>query len=414
MANANRAKFLVFVLSMALIGGFVLPIGVYEVRNTVTNQSSIGFFAFPLKSSTGSSTLTPTTYPAYIPIQIWKAYQYTSNGNYNSSYGKGEIIAIIDAYGSPTIVNDVNYFDNYFGLPKINLTVVQPFGKVSKNGGWALETSLDVEWAHAMAPAASIVLIETPSASNTYLINDAINYAVNVTHANVVSMSWGEAESDLTSSQLAQYDSVFHYAATHGVILVAASGDNGANDSTSSPTVDYPSADPNVVGAGGTTLILKNLSSTTATYSSEYAWNSSGGGISTYFPEPSYQSNAGISLSGRGVPDVSYDANPNTGVWIYDTTPYQGIDGWGEVGGTSAAAPQWAAIFADAQSIHGFTNINGQNVHNLLYSIYSSSSYSSAFHDITVGYNGWYYAGPGYDEVTGIGSPVVYELLNLL
>jgi len=399
---------------MVLIGGFVLPIGVYEFRNTVTNQSSIGFFAFPLKSSTGSSTLTPTTYPAYIPIQIWKAYQYTSNGNYNSSYGKGEIIAIIDAYGSPTIVNDVNYFDNYFGLPKINLTVVQPFGKVSKNGGWALETSLDVEWAHAMAPAASIVLIETPSASNTYLINDAINYAVNVTHANVVSTSWGEAESALTSSQLAQYISVFHYAATHGVILVGASGDNGANDSTSSPTVDYPSADPNVVGAGGTTLILKGLSSTTATYSSEYARNSSGGGISTYFPEPSYQSNAGISLSGRGVPGVSYDANPNTGVWIYDTTPYQGINGWGVVGGTSAAASQWAAIFADAQSIHGFTNINGQNVHNLLYSIYSSSSYSSAFHDITVGYNGCYYAGPGYDEVTGIGSPVVYELLNLL
>jgi len=170
--------------------------------------------------------------------------------------------------------------------------------------------------------------------------------------------------------------------------LVGASGDNGANDSTSSPTVDYLSADPNVVGAGGTTLILKDLSSTTATYSSEYAWNSSGGGIGTYFREPSYQSNAGISLSGRGVPDVSYDAYPNTGVWIYDTTPYQGINGWGEVGGTSAAAPQWSSIFADAQSIHGFTNISGQNVHNLLNSIYSSSSYSSALHDIAVGYNG--------------------------
>jgi len=195
----------------------------------------------------------------------------------------------------------------------------------------------------------------------------------------------GEAESDLTSSQLAQYDSIFHYAATHGVILAGASGDNGANGSTSSPTMDYPSADPNLVGAGGTTSILKDLSSTTATYGNEYAWNSSGDEISTYFPEQSYQSNAGISLSGIGVPDVFYYANSNTGVWIYDTAPYQGIDGWGEVSGTSAAAPQWAAIFADAQSIHGFTNINGQNVHNLLYSIYSSSSYSSAFHDITVG-----------------------------
>jgi len=153
--------------------------------------------------------------------------------------------------------------------------------------GAALETSSDVEWAYAMAPAASIVLIDTPSASNTYLLNDAVNYVVNVTHANFVSMSWGEAESALTSSQLPQNDSVFHYAATHGVILVSASGDNGANDSTSSPTVDYPSVGPDLVGAGGNTLILKNLSSTTATYSSEYAWNSSGGGISTYIHEPS-------------------------------------------------------------------------------------------------------------------------------
>mgnify|MGYP001626171500 FL=1 len=360
------------------------------------------------------STNTPTTYPGYIPIQIWKSYQYTSNGTYMASYGKGITIAIIDAYGSPTIVNDVNYFDNYFNLPRINLTVLTPFGKVSKNGGWAMETSLDVEWAHAMAPGANIVLIETPSASNTYLINDAINYAVNHTHANIVSMSWGEAESLLTGSQLASYDSVFKYAAEHGVILVSASGDNGANDGTSSPTVDYPSADPYVVGAGGTTLNLADLSSTNAVYSSEYAWNDSGGGISSYFPEPSYQVNAGISISGRGVPDVSYDANPNTGVWIYDTTPYQGINGWGVVGGTSAAAPQWAAIFADIQSLKGTSIINGQNVHTLLYNIYSSSNYNIAFHDITYGYNGYYYATSGYDEVTGIGSPVVYQLINII
>ncbi len=392
-------------LSYAMVFGVVIENGV-----KTSDPQAIPFIEILGKASRTSATL---TYPSYIPIQIWKSYSYTLNGTYMSSYGKGETIAIIDAYGSPTITSDVNYFDSYFGLPAINLTVVAPFGKVSKNGGWALETSLDVEWAHAMAPAANIVLIETPSASNTYLINDAINYAVNVTHANIISMSWGEAESGLTASELASYDSVFNYASSHGVILVAASGDNGANDSTSSPTVDYPAGDPNVVAAGGTTLILNNLSSSTASYASEYAWNSSGGGISAYFPEPSYQVNAGISLSGRGVPDVSYDANPNTGFWIYDTTPYQGIDGWGQVGGTSAASPQWAAIFADAQSLDGSASINGQNVHTLLYSIYASSNYANAFHDITIGYNGYYYAGPGYDEVTGIGSPVVYELITL-
>jgi kumamolisin len=264
-----------------------------------------------------------------------------------------------------------------------------------------------------MAPAAKIVLIETPSASNTYLINDAVNYAYNTTHANIISMSWGEAQSDLTSAELAQYSSIFSYVASHGVIPVAASGDNGASDGTSSITVNYPSTDPSVVSAGGTSLVLNNPTSTGASYGSEYAWNSSGGGISTYFPEPSYQSGAGISASGRASPDVSYDANPNTGVWVYDTTAYEGSSGWIQVGGTSAAAPQWSAIFADIQSIDGTSAINGANVHQILYSIYSSSDHGTAFHDITVGYNGYYYAGPGYDEVTGIGSPIVYELISL-
>ncbi|MGC8546869.1 MAG: S53 family peptidase [Thermoplasmata archaeon] len=412
MSSKLIPKILTIGLATIMLLSFVLVMD----NSVTTDIKSLNNQAFPLFEILGktSKVNNPSSYPAYTPIQIWKAYNYTSSGIYSSSYGKGETIAIIDAYGSPTISSDVNYFDNYFGLPSVNLTIVTPFGKVSKNGGWAMETSLDVEWSHAMAPAAHIVLIETPSASNTYLINDAVNYAVNVTHANIISMSWGEAESSLSSSDLSTYDSIFSYAEHHGVILVAASGDNGANDSTTSPTVDFPSADPNVVGAGGTTLNMKNLSSTTGSYSSEYAWNSSGGGISAYFPEPSYQASAGISISGRGVPDVSYDANPNTGFWIYDTTPYQGINGWGEVGGTSAAAPQWAAIFADSQYIDGYNSINGQNVHNLIYSIYSSSNYLLAFHDITIGYNGYYYAGTGYDEVTGIGSPIVYELIPLL
>ena len=284
-------KQLVLLISFGMIvafSGLVIPAvasGNYQSPVLYSAHGVTMFIMGPDKKGGGSSSA-PTTYPGYIPIQIWDGYQYTSNGAYNTNYGSGETIAVIDAYGSPSISSDVKTFDSAFGLPAINLQIVQPFGKVSRNSGWALETSLDVEWAHAMAPAAKIVLIETPSASNTYLINDAVNYAYNTTHANIISMSWGEAQSDLTSAELAQYSSIFSYVASHGVIPVAASGDNGASDGTSSITVNYPSTDPSVVSAGGTSLVLNNPTSTGASYGSEYAWNSSGGGISTYFPEP--------------------------------------------------------------------------------------------------------------------------------
>ncbi|MDH2905082.1 MAG: S53 family peptidase [Methanomassiliicoccales archaeon] len=364
----------------------------------------------PGGGSGGPAPSGPTSYPAYTPGQIFHAYNYSATYN-----GAGETIAIIDAYGSPSIQNDVKVFDTQFNLPAIKLTVLTPFGKVGRNSGWALETSLDVEWSHAMAPSASILLIEAPSASTTYLITDSINYIVNHTNANVVSMSWGAAESGLTASELSQYSATFAYAASHGVILVAASGDSGANDGTTSPTVNYPASDPSVVGAGGTTLLLTGITATSATYSSEYAWNSSGGGISNYFPEPSYQSAAHINASGRAVPDVSYDANPNTGFWIYDSTSYEGLKGWIQVGGTSASSPQWAAIFTEVQQYKSSKTFNGTNVLSSLYTVYSiSAEYASAFHDITVGYNGAYSAGAGYDEVTGIGSPNVGALIEYL
>lgn len=353
----------------------------------------------------GSSPTAPTSYPPYSPAQIRSAY------GYNSAYsGSGETIAIIDAYGSPSIQSDLNYFDSAYGLPAITVQIVKLGGHISKNAGWALETSLDVEYAHAMAPGAKIVLLETSSASSSALITTAVNYAYNTTHANVVSMSWGLAESSMTASQLKAYDSTFQYVAEHGVILVAASGDSGANDGTSAPTVNFPATSPYVVGVGGTTLKV-SVSGGVTTYQ-RTAWNSSGGGVSNYFSEPSYQSSAGIALSGRGVPDVSYDANPNTGVWIYDTTTYEGLSGWIGVGGTSAGAPQWSAILAEAQQLN--PSLNGANVLSALYSVYGSSSYSSAFHDITSGYNGAYYATAGYDEVTGLGSPDVANLLPLL
>lgn len=364
----------------------------------------------------GSTCPTGTPSPgagsvAYSPAQVQSAY------GYSSATGSGETIAIIDAYGSSSLSSDLACFDKTFSLPAPTLSIVQPFGSPhGSNSGWGLETSLDVEWAHAMAPAASILLIVTPSASLTYLINKAIPYATQ--HgANVVSMSWGAAESSLGCTTESSEASYFSSAVGAGTLLVAASGDSGANDGTSSPTVDYPSADPSVVGAGGTSL------TTTGTYawSAEVAWNdasgATGGGVSTCFPEPTYQSSHGIQVTtssgsstpgGRAVPDVAYDASPYTGYWVYDTSGYSG---WVQVGGTSAASPQWAAIFADTlSSPSATTSLSASNVHGLLYSLLGTSN----VHDVTSGNNGAYYAGTGYDSCTGVGSPVEASVVSAL
>jgi subtilase family serine protease len=364
-------------------------------------------------SSSGScpTSLPSATGVSYTPSELQKAYSYSSS---SSATGSGETIAIIDAYGSPTISSDLACFDKMFGLPSPTLTVVHPFGTISgSNSGWALETALDVEWAHAMAPAASILLIETPSASLTYLINDAIPYAVS-NGASVISMSWGAAENSASCSTWTGETSVFEKAASAGAILLAASGDDGGKDGTSSATVNYPAADPYVVGVGGTTLSVTSAGA----YSSETVWNdragASGGGVSACFSEPSYQSSASIKVTkssgaatpkGRAVPDISYDADPYTGVWVYDTTGYSG---WVQVGGTSAASPQWAAIFADALSYGD--SVTGGTVHGLLYGLLGSSS----VHDVTSGNNGVYDASSGYDACTGVGTPAESAVLAAL
>ncbi len=347
-------------------------------------------------SGSCTSTLPTPNGVAYTPSEIQTAYHYNT-----AAKGTGQTIAIIDAYGDSSISSDLACFDQVMNLPAPpSLTVTAIGGKIhGSNSGWAMETALDVEYAHAMAPGANLLLLETPSASLTYLINDAVPYAAG--HANVISMSWGSAESSLGCSTEAAESSYFTNAAGLGAILVGASGDGGANDGTSSPTVDYPAADPSVVGAGGTDL------TTTSSYawSGETVWNdasgATGGGVSTCFSEPSYQSSVGVQITtasgsttpaGRAVPDVAYDASPYTGFWVW-------VGGkWNQVGGTSDAAPQWAGIFADARSAG--VSVDGSNVHSAIYGLPSS-----ALHDITVGNNGHYYASAGYDACTGVGSP---------
>jgi subtilase family serine protease len=237
---------------------------------------------------------------------------------------------------------------------------------------------LDVEWAHAIAPYATILLVEAKSADSNDLIS-AIQYAASQSGVVAVSMSWGTPEFLGENS----YDSLF--TSSYGAAFFASSGDNGSG-------VIWPACSPNVVAVGGTTL---NLASN-GTVISETAWSESGGGVSVYEPMPVYQTSYGLNYSGRAVPDVSYDADPSTGVSVcYNSN-------WYVFGGTSVGAPQWAAIYALSLSA---TNAN-------LY-FDAKYAYSSCFRDITSGSNGNYAAGPGYDLVTGLGSPLTDDFSPL-
>jgi len=347
----------------------------------------------------GNATSGPT---GLSPAQARHAYGFDQITN----QGKGQIIGIVDAYDDPNIESDLGVFNNAFGLAacttsngcfkKVYASGVKP----STSAGWSLEISLDVEWAHAIAPQAKIVLVEAASSSFTDLLN-AVDVAALQQGASVVSMSWGGGESSSETS----YD--IHFTVP-GVTFTASSGDSGSG-------VEYPAASPNVVAVGGTTLKSSN-----GTYGSETAWSGSGGGLSAYEAEPGYQSSYAIpndTTGKRGVPDVAYDADPNTGFSVYDSVRYQGQKGWFQVGGTSAGAPQWAALFAIANSLRASLGKSTLSTTNTdVYATAQSSVYGSNYHDITSGANGTCgslcSAAAGYDYVTGLGSPQANNLIT--
>lgn len=326
----------------------------------------------------GPSSAAPlvTTSPTgCTPAQIRHAYGFDKiTGN-----GAGQTIAIVDAYGSPSLANDLKVFCTAFGLPQATLAVYYPQGKPSSNSGWALETTLDVQWAHAIAPGARIVVVVAKSASISNLLG-AVDYAVKNLGARQVSMSWGALE---FASEV-NYDSHFNKA---GVSFFASSGDSGAG-------VIWPAASPYVVAVGGTTLQLDSV----GTAITETGWSGSGGGISAYCKKPSWQA-AFSAPAGRAVPDVSYDADPATGFPVYISN-YNGTTGWIQVGGTSAGAPQWAAQQA---LINAARSTSMSSTGSCIYSL-ATSSYTDFF-DISSGNNGAYNCTPGFDLVTGLGSP---------
>lgn len=362
-------------------------------------------------AQTNTTTIAPaasSTFSGYTPSQLRAAYGVPSTIN-GSPAGTGETIAIVDAYNDPNIAKDLATFSAKYGLPAANLTVVNENGSQTSlpanNSSWAVEESLDVEWAHAIAPGAKIVLVEASSTSLSDLLT-AVSTATSKEGANVVSMSWGAGEFNGETS----YDKYF---TAPGVTYVASAGDSSAYVGP-----EWPASSPNVLAVGGSTLSLTSsntISSETAwsaTYSWYYGYEGGGGGISSYEPAPSFQSNIPVAqeYDARTTPDVAWDANPSTGVSIYDS---YGEPGWGYVGGTSAGAPAWAGIAAIADQNSG-QSLSTAQVENALYGAYNNSStYNSVFNDIKNGSNG-YAATTGYDLATGLGSPKVSALISTL
>jgi subtilase family serine protease len=315
------------------------------------------------------------------PAEIKKIYNLPATG------GKGTI-AIIDAYDDANIESDLAVFDKAYGLPvctSLNGCFIKHKMSTSTaaNSGWALEESLDVEWAHAIAPSATIMLVEATTPSGANLLN-AIDYATAKKGVVAVSRSWGGAE----FSDEATLDP--HFLTSSSIQFFASSGDDGAGAS-------WPAASPYVIGVGGTSL---ELATSTGKFISESAWSGSGGGVSAYEKEPSYQTSYNIpqAKSMRAIPDVSYNADPQSGYAVYKSTG-KSKNGWYQVGGTSAGAPQWAAIQALGQSV----TLPG------IYADKASTSTLKYFRDITSGSNGTckYYcdARKRYDYVTGLGTP---------
>jgi kumamolisin len=309
----------------------------------------------------------------------------------NPTGGSGAI-AIVDAFDTPNAAADLDAFSAQFGLQAADFTVVYASGTqpgLDPSGGWELETSLDIEWSHAMAPNAKIFLVEAKNNRFSSLFA-AVTVAANLVAANgggEVSMSWGSGE----FTQETLFDPIF---TTPGVVYIASSGD--------SPGAGWPSASPNVISAGGTTL---SRDPNSGAFLLENTWQDAGGGPSQVEPRPAFQDRiAEIVGPARGTPDLSFDANPNTGVWVLDTNLFQGQPGgWFVLGGTSVSAPSLAGIINSAGKFAASSQTENAIIYRHLFEDRDD------FRDIrygTCGLNIGNFAVPGWDFCTGIGSDI--------
>lgn len=386
----------------------------------------------------------------YTPAQIQNAYGY-SGLLASGVNGTGKTIVIVDAFSNPYVANDLAIQDAEFGLPAPpSYMAVAPQGVPAFDSsnfdmdGWAEEITLDVLWSHAMAPRASIVLVEARSDQDADILA-ATQYAITHHLGDVLSQSFGEAETCVDPSILDAEHAAFQQAVNSGMTVFASSGDSGASQfncdgSGAILSASSPASDPLVTAVGGTTL---NATDPKGNYAHETAWteqlfgcnppavaasdiNCSGGGFSTLYSRPSYQQGIVTSGTGRGVPDVSYDAGVNGGVLTHCgiCNLLNGLDPSNPnvffiFGGTSSGSPQWAALTADADQMAGH---DLGDINPTLYQLAgSNNSYNKSFNDVKLGNNDvaeignqGYNAGNGWDPVTGLGTPDAANLLPAL
>jgi subtilase family serine protease len=383
-----------------------------------------------------------TTHPAlcFGPDQIRVAYNVQPLLDEGID-GSGGTIVIVDAYGSPTLLNDLHTWDVTWGIPDPVVQVHTPFGidptSTANAFGWGVETSLDVQWAHAIAPKAKIALVVAKS-NNDSDINAALKYAVDNNVGDVISMSFGEGETCMAPADRANMHATFEAAAKKNITLFASSGDQGsaqpACDGSDSffLSTSIPATDPNVTSVGGTNLFADG---TSGAYQSETTWNetalfgpaATGGGHSVLFGRPSYQAPVVKDAKSREVPDIAYNGGINGGVLVRAFCPADptvcgaGTSVFFRVGGTSAGSPQWAGLIALTNQMAG-----GRvgDVNKTLYNLGKGNNASTYFHDITTGNNGLIDVGPGtgtpiagfdaasgYDMATGWGSPIANALV---
>jgi subtilase family serine protease len=413
-------------LLLAACGPFAAP--------TVSRRTVL-----PTTAPTTSGSHGPLAAQAYAPDDIRAAYDIAPLHQQGIT-GQGQTVVLIESFGDPTLQADIDAYNQRYNLPPITIQVIAPIGSKPFDPsnddmlGWAGETALDAEIVHAVAPGAKIVVLTSPVSETEGTIGlpefrQLEQYALDHHLGSVISMSWGVSEVTLTDTagraEIAKWDTLFHQATTQqGVTFVTGSGDNGATDFadltptqlSSTATTSFPSDDPWVTSAGGTTLLTDGNH-----FFDESAWDGSGGGFSRFFATPDYQKTLPAAVQSqlqnrRGVPDIAANADPHSG-WII-----RALNRWQVIGGTSAAAPFWAGLIALAnqKAGHPLGFINPA-----LYQLAQGKG-TADFRDITTGNNTFdgtgdrggslvhvqgYPAVPGWDPITGLGSPDAAKLI---
>jgi subtilase family serine protease len=476
-------KKLLLVIMPAALLLFLVAVAMPRARHTANAASDLKFVPLVVLAPDDNQTPAPavtfacvdpdghprsTVFHCYTPSDIYAAYGVDAL-HAEGTTGKGQTIVIVDSYGSPTVQHDLDRFSDTFGLPRTTVEIINPDGTPplnnSVNGsapGWGEETSLDVQWAHAIAPDAHIVLVEAIPAETEGVqgfpsIFKGEQMAINQFPGAVLSQSFAVTEQSFHSAadvQVAKFRQLYQQAMANHVTVLGSSGDSGTANVDKQgrvfpfPTVNWPSSDPLVTSAGGTWLqygwTWNPSSPTDLTYittpgsRTEAVWNepflpaATGGGRSVLFATPNFQSGISSTLlqGARGLPDVSWNAAVDGGVLVYTSFPGVRV-GWHIIGGTSASSPQLAGLIALTNQLADAAHKSHVGYLNpLLYTLPLSD-----FNDIvpqtfgsgpvTIGDNSLFGSGiagmattTGFDLTTGFGSPkafgFVHDLTNAL